>query len=282
MKNDSIREAWDHFSPTSEQKERMYRNLAEMIPREQNTQRIYQGRPVKTKWWSVLLPAAACLAVLVLGGFVLHNFGRYEPDPQLQTSPEETKLTEQTQIQQTEALPEDTQPQIPIAIEQQSATVPFGNGDYLDYVTWIRQRNQSDPYFSRDTTQYYAYYDINEDGIKDLLIGGEDGRVSEAITCIDEELSLLFSVGCDFTVCADGSIYTGREGDKHFVWYRLSGHEQFVTMTIWYDDVKNSWYQYNSQTNIKKTITKSAVQEILESCAPVELNMKNLNCFAVE
>lgn len=286
MKNESIRNAWDTVNPTGEQKDRMRQNLLAQIP--EKTYReptVYQARAVRTNRWSVLTSAAACIAVLLLGSFVLPKLERPESMPQQQTAPMEktepsipsTEDTEPTAAGTEEAEPlEPTQPQ-PV-----SSTVPFGPGDYLTYVTWIRQRNQTDPYFNRDTTQYYAYYDINGDGIRELLIGGEDGWISEAITCIDGELSLLFSVGRDFRICEDGSLYTGKEEENHFVWYRLSGGEQLVTMTVWYDTQNKSWYQYHSLTGIKKTVTKQTVEELLASCEPVELEMRSLNVFQPE
>lgn len=275
MKNDSIRDAWDSVNPTPTEKDRMMQRLLDAMPEEKPKPTVYQARHVKTKWWSAIPAAAACVAMLVLGGFVLTNLEREAPQPQVQTSPVET-------TEASEPITEATEAEKATEEAIKNADTPFMQGDYQTYVTWIRYRNQTDPYSSRDTTQYYAYYDLNGDGIKDLLIGDEDGSIEEAITCVDGQLSLLFGVGCNFRICEDGSIYTGGEGDTHFVWYRLSDYSHTVTMTVWYDEQKKSWCLYNSDTGVRQTITKQRVEDILDSCIPIELEMRNLNCFQPE
>lgn len=282
MKDDKLREAYDSLTPGFWDVERMRKRLAEALPDEEsNTRKGYHAFPEKTGWWSTVSAAAVCLAVLLLGAFVIGKMEPYRPDQvsptkqasQLETEP--TAIPPQTQeTTEPEPEPEDQEETLP-----QTPSTPFTPGDYQDYVNWYRQRNQED---NRATTEFYAYYDLNSDGIRDLLIGADKDSVKEAVTCIDGQLKLLFNVGCNFTVCTDGSIYTGQEGDTHFVWYRLYGDEQYVTMTVWYDEQAGLWYMYNSQIDKKTVMTESDVEALLASCEPVDLEMNKLVNFVAK
>lgn len=281
MKNETIREAYDSVNPSFVEVESMRQRLLDALPQEQSKPSRYTSRPEKTRWWSAVPAAAACVVMLILGGFVLKN-----------SQPEEPELRHETETQESvqESLAEPTEETIPVQTELPDATLPeetatqsldspFGPGDYQDYVNWMRQ-NRWDA--NRRADLWYAYYDLNNDGVRDLLIGnGEEGFL-EAITCMDGELSLLFGVGRQCRVCEDGSILSGEEGDSYYVIYRMSGQEHFVTATVWYDELRNSWFLYNSMTDIEQTITEQQAMDILASYVPVEIEMEPIGSFKVE
>lgn len=159
---------------------------------------------------------------------------------------------------------------------------PFGLGEYSDYVKWLLARNETEPYSGRDVNAYYALYDINADGTDDLLIGDRKGTVSEAVTCLDGELSLLFSVGCDFRICRNGAIVTGEEGDSHYVIYRLSGQEQFISATIWLDEEQDQWCMYSAAINRIEVISEQEARQILDSYVSLELEMEAIRNYPMD
>ncbi len=159
---------------------------------------------------------------------------------------------------------------------------PFGPGDYDDYVAWLYDMEKYPDGLFRTDTLYYTFRDLNQDGIEELLIGNRDGTVSEAITCLDGNLQLLFSVGCDFRVCGNGALVTGAEGDTHYVIYRLSGLDHQVTATVWLDEEQQQWYFYTSGNNRKTEVTKSEAMEIVNSYEPEQLDMLPLSDYPME
>lgn len=281
MKNEIIRDAYDSVTPSFVEVESMRQRLLDALPQERPEPSRYTSRPEKTRWWSAVPAAAACTVMLLLGGLVLKNTQPEEPELRHETETQETVQesladpTEETPPEQTDFTGE-TEPEETSA---QSLDIPFGPGNYSDYVNWIRQRRGAE---GRSTELWYAWYDLNDDGIRDLLTSNKEEGFQEAVTCIDGELSLLFGVGRRCRVCEDGSILSGEEGDSYYVIYRMSGQEHFVTATVWYDEIRNSWFLYNSMTQIEQSITERKAGEILASYVPVEIEMEPISRFRVE
>ena len=286
MKNQQIQDAYDSINPDAAAMERMARRLQEALPEDSRKAIHYSAKPERENRWAVIPAAAACLAVLLLGSFVLRLDSGKQEDPELDSTPV-SMATEPTAPTQKETEPvtepvaetEPTQPTVTVEPTEPSGDTPFGPGNYLDYVTWIRNRNAS---LNRANSERYVYYDLNGDGIRDLLIGDKDGWISEAVTCIDGELMLLFSIGNDFRVCENGALVTGREGDTEFMILRLSGLEHFVSATIWFDEDAEQWYFYVSAMDETRAITEADAMEILESYVSVDLTMGKLSSFQVE
>lgn len=286
MKNQQIQDAYDSINPDAAAMERMARRLREALPEDNRKSIHYSAKPERENHWAVIPAAAACLAVLLLGSFVLRLDSGKQEDPELDSTPvsQATETTVPTReatepVTEPVAETEPTQPTVSVELTEPSGDTPFGPGDYLDYVTWIRNRNST---LNRANSERYVYYDLNADGIKDLLIGDKDGWISEAVTCIDGELMLLFSIGNDFRVCENGALVTGREGDTEFMILRLSGLEHFVSATIWLDEEAEQWYFYVSAMDETRAITEADAMEILESYVPVDLTMGKLSSFQVE
>lgn len=289
MKNQTIRNAYDSINPTEAQEEKLRQKLLEHCPVEGQKGKRYASQLYKPSPWGTLSAAAACLLVVLLGAAVLGKMTEPVPELSRVTEPAETTIPVS---QETEPLTVITEPIIvatepteaPVTVEptEPDPNSPFGPGSYLDYVNWIRNRdNTQEPYRTRANTAWYTYYDLNDDGIRDLLIGSEDGFIAEAITCIDGQLSLLFGVGCNFRVCENGAILTVRE-DTQYVIYRMSGTEHSITSTIWYDGEAEQWYRYVSLIDRQEAITQANAKEILEHYVFVELTMRELSCFQVE
>lgn len=291
MKNQTIRNAYDSINPSEVRKDQLRQKILAHCPaEEQQMEGRYSAQLYRPSLWGTICAAAACLMVILTGAVILGNMR--EPAP-VQSTPSLPVATTETTAQEEEPTLSIAEPIIePAETTEPSEAVepigpdkdsPFGPGSYLDYVTWIRYRNNTqEPYRTRDNSAWYVYYDLNDDGIRDLLIGDQEGWIAEAITCIDGELSLLFGVGCDFRVCDNGAIVTGREEDTHFVIYRMSGTEHIITATIWYDEEAEQWYRYTSLADQKDTITEADAKAILDSYVSVELTMRELSCFQAD
>lgn len=86
MKNQRIVKAYDSINPSAAEKQRMLEAiLAQAAPVEPPKMKrepvVYTGKPTKTSRWSVIPGIAACLAVLVLGGFVLNRMASRQEVP---------------------------------------------------------------------------------------------------------------------------------------------------------------------------------------------------------
>lgn len=289
MNFEPIREAYDSVTPDAAAMDRMEQRLRDALPKDTSGPRRYSAMPERECRRPLLPAAAACLALLMLGSLVLRLGTADREEHQLNSTPssETTETTgiavEETQaVMQPEEEREPTQSTLSPEVTEPAADSPFGPGSYRDYVSWIRSRNAGGIFRGRDTSSWYAYYDLNGDGVRDLLIGDKDGWINEAITCIDGELSLLFGVGRGFRVCENGAILTGGEEDSHYVIYRMSGLSHTVSATIWFDEEQEQWYFYVSAMDETRAITEADAVEILESYVSVDLTMGKLSSFQLE
>ncbi len=255
---DQIKEGYNAMNPTLEQRRRMEKRLLDSLPAaEKEVRSGYTARAEAPRKWSFLSSAAACACMVLLIGLLTARLP--ESPPVMET------------IAQAQTLSDSSE-------KSTEADTPFGTGDYGTYLTWLQQE------LSRQNRNsgYYGYSDVNGDGVEDLLVGNEEGRFTEVITCLDGRLSLLFSVGRSCSLCQDGSILSGREGDESFLVYRLSAQEQSVTTTVWYVEEEDCWYRYFTDGNRKEEISPQQVQALLAQYEPVELDMQPVSDFSGE
>lgn len=160
MKNRRIIQAYDSINPGTVDRERMLQNILA----EQNTasvrkkeSRVYRAKPARTSRTGLFLSIAACLAVLVVSGFVLNRLGRTveapefaEPDAAEHTIPEKTAADHYAPILQKYRL----------AIEE-------GWTQETSEIEGITPRSY---YGAILRTAGYTLLDLNNDGREELIV----------------------------------------------------------------------------------------------------------------
>ncbi len=200
MKNQRIRQAYDTINPTAEQKDRMLRSILQEAdfpeePVRQPKSRkkepvVYRARPTKTNKKSAFMAIAASLAMVAVSAAVLVQMIR-QPDGPAYVAPAETTLpTENT-------TPERVLPAEPTHYGMYNVII----ADYVGYLNGTLQNPTGIPkklldfMDIRDTSGLgWIVYDVNEDGIEDLLIG--DGELIYQAMTMDEDrggLPILFT-----------------------------------------------------------------------------------------
>lgn len=259
MKN-QIQAAYDRLSPTAEQKQRMEREIFGIDPYDvKNGKQYYTARPYVERRFAVI-PFLVTIFLVLLGVNWMLGLLPWQKAGRI-SNPELSAAT------------------VTVAHAATERDTPFGPGTYDDYVNWILQREVSYPFLEDGEDSCYVLYDLNGDGVRELMIGSKDGAIVEAVTCLDGELQILFAVGRGFRICTDGSILTGSLEEKEYVIYRMEGERQWVDSTIWYSEEEHCWYCFRGLDNQIRPLTDQEFVDLLASFQPMELEMKELSDY---
>lgn len=147
--------------------------------------------------------------------------------------------------------------------EKGKSTVHFESyGEYL-----------MDAYSTPAPSVYYGYYDLNEDGVTDLLLGYEDGTFFSAKTIYDGAVVDLHLSGA-FRLC-EGGIIEGHNAmgtTTSYAYYEMGeydaqgmGRHNRLLESVDYDSEKNIyWYRKDGSDKPYQEVTEAFAKGILE------------------
>ncbi len=128
---------------------------------------------------------------------------------------------------------------------------------------------------------YYCLWDINGDGITDLLLAENDSHFSDAITVYNGEPHTLWH-WTHFNLCENGVIritnISTRADRYHFFTYEDG--EQKLVEYIEYNAIEDKWYQSNDGNyEFDQVLTTEQANEILDSYIPIHPDLIPLSDF---
>lgn len=178
--------------------------------------------------------------------------------------------------------------------ETQKEALLYGSG-YSDYIEQLVERYEDTTLSTEQMT--YTLYDVNGDGIDELIVCSSANLLMEIVTIKNGETMHYFD-SCNLpafriNICKNNiieindstvGIFDSRETvSKRF--YFQAGIDGVTFITGLYKDRNGGWSQYlecpepDPQTHKLKPITSDEAQAILSTYKPLTLDMKSINDF---
>ncbi len=168
-------------------------------------------------------------------------------------------------------------------------------GGYSDYLNQLIERYEDTPLSTDQMT--YTLYDVNGDGIDELIVCSSANLLMEIVTIKDGKTVHYFDSrdlpAFRINVCKNNiiEINNSMEGifdsqetvTNHF--YFQAGIDRVTFVTGLHKDHKGEWSQYleypepDPKTHKLKPITGDEAQAILSTYEPLKLDMKSINDF---
>lgn len=282
MKNNRIVKAYDSINPSAAQKQRMLDAILAEANFEEKPRKVakrkepivYTAKPTKTSKRSLIGPLAACFAVVIIAGLVFGFMLNRDPVDPVYVEPT-TGMSE----------PVETAPEFSDSVYTETLEKYRKALDHGWDRTMCRDNNMSmrTPIENADESLYYALYDLNEDGIKELIISEypyrEDTDTSfiDIFTRVDGEvknvMSLFDLVGmrslCEGGFVKDLFLEPGMEYDKYAGFWKLEA-DRFVTdFKVYQKD--GQWFT-EGYRGVGTAITREEADEIVASYPPLKLD----------
>lgn len=283
MKNPRIVKAYNSINPSAAQKQRMLEAILaqaalEEPPKKKREPVVYTAKATKTSPWSLITGVAACLAVVILGGFVLLRVvGNQKPTPNF-ADPQTSQTTEATEPATTDA--EGVYADVLDLYER-----AWENG-WDGEMCRINGMSDLTPIASEGEGLYYAIADLDGDGTAELVIAeypyreDTDTNLIDLYTCENGKPEQLYSAGqLEMTSLCQGGVLKriGYErGDyQSFISYWRLKDGQFQPEKTVYQDTDGKWFAGITE-NTASPITKEEADTIVQSYQPAKLEFVNI------
>lgn len=287
MKNNRITRAYDSINPSIADKQRMLDAIlaeAKLEDKPEKPKRakkepvIYTAKPTKTSKLGVIGGLAACLAVFVIGGYILLNLGGTPVDPAYAEPTTET--TEATE-------PAETAPEVPDSVYKETLERYNRAMDQGWNRTMCKANSMSmlTPIESGQESLYYALYDLNSDGTDELIISEypyrEDTDTSfiDIYTVTDGEVKNVMSLGdvAQRSLCEGGFIkqldLEHGEYSSYASYWKLDGISFQRELTVYEKD--GQWFT-EGYRGVGAAITKAEADEIVAAYPSLKLDFSEI------
>lgn len=132
--------------------------------------------------------------------------------------------------------------------------------------------------------QYFAFFDLDKDGIDELLASDEPDNIRQIYTLFDGAVTDV-SIGMGhYTLCQNGIIqYTDYDWISHearyFSFYRLNSYCIERIETVELDQESGKWYSSPKSNHASREISEDEAQSILSRYEQADLAMRPINEF---
>ena len=133
--------------------------------------------------------------------------------------------------------------------------------------------------------QYFAFFDLDKDGIDELLVSDEPDNIRQIYTLFDGAVTdVSIGIGGHYTLCQNGVIqYTDYDWISHearyFSFYRLNSYCIERIETVEQDQDSGRWYSYLKGDHYTQEISEGEAQSILSQYGQADLSMRPINEF---
>ena len=133
--------------------------------------------------------------------------------------------------------------------------------------------------------QYFAFFDLDKDGIDELLVSDEPDNIRQIYTLFDGAVTdVSIGIGGHYTLCQDGVIqYTDYDWISHearyFSFYRLNSYCIERIETVEQDQDSSRWYSSSKSDHVTREISENEAQSILSQYGQADLSMRSINEF---
>ena len=133
--------------------------------------------------------------------------------------------------------------------------------------------------------QYFAFFDLDKDGIDELLVSDEPDNIRQIYTLFDGAVTdVSIGIGGHYTLCQNGVIqYTDYDWISHearyFSFYRLNSYCIERIETVEQDQDSDRWYSYLKGDHYTQEISEGEAQSILSQYGQADLSMRPINEF---
>ena len=134
--------------------------------------------------------------------------------------------------------------------------------------------------------QYFAFFDLDKDGIDELLASDEPDNIRQIYTLFDgavTDVSIGMGMG-HYTLCQNGVIqYTDYDWISHearyFSFYKLNSYCIERIETVEQDQESGRWYSSPKSNHAIREISEDEAQSILSRYVQADLSMQPINEF---
>lgn len=277
MKNPRIVQAYNSINPSAAQKQRMLEAiLAQASPEEPPKKKrepvVYTAKATKTSPWSLITGVAACLAVVILGGFVLLRVvGNQKPTPNF-ADPQTSQTTEATEPATTDA--EDVYADVLDLYER-----ALENG-------WTQEQCRANDISPQILTALpklgWCLKDLNGDGIAELVIS-DTQKLYDVYAMPPTNASAIHVVcaeGTDaYTLLADNTIIKQGfySGATNWEFYRWNDDTLSMDYMVRYEGSQYSdgsaSYFYGTSIDDLKPISEDDAENRITASQPAQLEL---------